>query len=90
MAVRKQSVSFTEPAFAYATSLVEAGEYPNVSAAVSGELAKAKSARAREARLLDAEVQRRLSLPPDQWEPLGAASDITAGARAYLDSLQNT
>ena len=42
MGVHKQSVSFTEAAFAYARELVERGDYPNVSAAVSGELARAR------------------------------------------------
>lgn len=64
MTVHK-SVSFTDAAFAFARELVEAGEYPNVSAAVSGEMARAKAARERT--LLEAEVQRRLALPPDQW-----------------------
>ena len=39
MGVQKQSVSFTEAAFAYARELVDQGEYPTISAAVSGELA---------------------------------------------------
>lgn len=43
MSVQKQSVSFTEAAYGFARELVEAGEYPNDSAAVSGELAKAKA-----------------------------------------------
>ncbi|ODM47318.1 hypothetical protein A9320_22980 [Ruegeria sp. PBVC088] len=84
MSVQKQSVSFTETAYAFAKELVEAGEYPNVSAAVSGELAKAKAERERETALLKAELERRLSLPLDQWEPVGDASDVTAGARAHL------
>ena len=61
MTVHKQSVSFTDAAFAFARELVEAGEYPNVSAAVSGEMARAKAARERERTLLEAEVQRRLA-----------------------------
>ena len=88
MAVDKRSVSFTAPAFEFAQQLVEAGEYPNVSAAVSGELAKAKFARDREDRLFEAEVQRRLSLPVDQWEPFGAAREITLCARAHVDALE--
>jgi antitoxin ParD1/3/4 len=84
MTVQKQSVSFTEAAFAYARELVEAGEYPNVSAAVSGELAKAKADRDRERSLLEVELERRLSLPLDQWEPIGDASRVTDGARAHL------
>jgi len=87
MAVRKQSVSFTEAAFAYARELVDRGDYPNVSAAVSGELARARASRAHEQALLEAEVRRRLELPPDQWEPIGSIADFTADARAYLDEL---
>lgn len=88
MSVQKQSVSFTEPAYAFARALVEAGEYPNVSAAISGELVKAKAARERENALLEAEVARRLALPLDEWEPVGAAEGVTADARAHLDALR--
>jgi Arc/MetJ-type ribon-helix-helix transcriptional regulator len=84
MGVYKQSVSFTEAAFAYAKELVEQGDYPNVSAAVSGELARARAAREREKTLLEAEVRRRLQVPTDQWEPVTDLSDFTAGARAFL------
>jgi len=87
MGVHKQSVSFTESAFAYARELVERGEYPNISAAVSGELVRAKAAKDRETALLEAEIQRRLSLPLDQWAPVGDLGDVTRGARRYLDSL---
>jgi len=86
MGVQKQSVSFTDAAIEFARALVEAGEYPNVSAAVSGELAKAKADRDREQSLLEAELERRLALPTDQWEPLGASQEVTSGARAYLAS----
>jgi Arc/MetJ-type ribon-helix-helix transcriptional regulator len=87
MGVQKQSVSFTDAAYSYAKELVEAGEYPNVSAAVSGELAKAKADRDRERSMLKAELERRLSLPLDQWEPLGDAADVTSGAKAHLDAM---
>ena len=70
MSAQKQSVSFTDAAYAFARELVEAGEYPNMSAAVSGELAKAKAEREREHAVLEAELERRLSLPLDQWEPI--------------------
>ena len=82
MAVHKQSVSFTESAFAFVRQLVEEGEYANVSAAVSGELARAKAIRAR--LILGAEVERRLRLPMDQWAPIGALDEVTRSARAYL------
>lgn len=90
MGVQKQSVSFTDAAYSYARELVEAGEYPNISAAVSGELAKAKADRDRERSLLEAELERRLSLPLDRWEPLGDVADVTAGARAHLDGIAKT
>ncbi len=88
MAVRKQTVSFTEPAFTFAQSLVEAGEYPTVSAAVSGEMVRAKAARDAQAVLLSAEVERRLALPLDQWEPVGDLSEVTSKARARLAQLR--
>jgi len=84
MSVQKQSVSFTDTAYAFARELVEAGEYPTVSAAVSGELAKAKAERERENAVLEAELKRRLSLPLDQWEPVGEAAGVTQGARTHL------
>lgn len=84
MGVHKQSISFTEAAFDFARELVERGEYPNVSAAVSGELARAKARRDREQTLLEAEVQRRLALPLDQWEPVGEGVSLTGDARAHL------
>jgi Arc/MetJ-type ribon-helix-helix transcriptional regulator len=84
MGVHKQSVSFTEAAFAYAKELVDRGDYPNVSAAVSGELARARAAREREQTLLETEVRRRLQVPVDQWEPVADVADFTADARAFL------
>lgn len=87
MSVQKQSVSFTDTAYTFAKELVEAGEYPNMSAAVSGELAKAKAERERERAVLEAELERRLSLPLDQWEPVGEVSSVTAGARSHLAAL---
>lgn len=87
MSVQKQSVSFTDTAYAFARELVDAGEYPNMSAAVSGELAKAKAERERERAVLEAELERRLSLPLDQWEPIGNASSVTVGARAHLAAM---
>lgn len=90
MGVHKQSVSFTETAFDFARELVESGEYPNVSAAVSGELARAKAGRDRERALFETEVQRRLALPLDQWEPLGSLDSLTGDARAHLRARAKT
>ena len=84
MTAHKQTVSFTEQAFAYAQTLVDAGEYPSISAAVSGEMVRAKAEREAQAVLLAAEVERRLALPIDRWEPVGELSDVTAEARARL------
>jgi Arc/MetJ-type ribon-helix-helix transcriptional regulator len=89
MTVHKQSVSLTDAAFAFARELVEAGEYPNVSAAVTGETVRAKATRERERALLEAEVQRRLALPPDQWEPVAALGTFTANAREHLTRLKS-
>jgi antitoxin ParD1/3/4 len=86
MGVHKQSVSFTEAA--YAKELVDRGDYPNVSAAVSGELARAKAAREREQALLAAEVRRRLQVPTNQWEPVAGITDFTADTRSFLAERQ--
>ena len=87
MGVHKQSVSFTDAAFDFARELVESGEYPNISAAVSGEMARARAVRERERILFEAEVQRRLALPLDAWEPVRMGGLITSGARAHLAQL---
>lgn len=88
MGVHKQSVSFTDAAFAYAKDLVDRGDYPTISAAVSGELARARAAREREETLLAAEVCRRLQVPTDQWEPVTDVAGFTADARAFLTERQ--
>ena len=88
MGVQKQSVSFTEAAYAYARALVEQGDYPTLSAAVSGELARARSSRERDQALLEAEVRRRLEVPLDQWVPVGDVDDLTRGALARIDALE--
>ena len=88
MGVQKQSVSFTEAAYAYARALVEQGDYPTLSAAVSGELARARSARERDQALLEAELRRRLEVPLDQWIPVGDLDDLTRGALARVDALE--
>jgi Arc/MetJ-type ribon-helix-helix transcriptional regulator len=87
MGVHKQSVSFTDAAFNFARELVESGEYPNISAAVSGEMARARALRERERLLFEAEVQRRLALPLDAWEPVRTGESITSGARTHLARL---
>lgn len=87
MGAHKQSVSFTDAAFSFAKELVESGEYPNISAAVSGEMARAGAVRERERLLFEAEVQRRLTLPLDVWEPVQAGESLTSGARAHLARL---
>ena len=88
MSARKQTVSFTETAFDYARTLVDAGEYPSISAAVSGEMVRAKSAREAQAAVLAAEIERRLALPIDRWEPVGELAEVTGEARARLAELR--
>jgi len=88
MTVRKQTVSFTGPAYAYAQSLVEEGEYPTVSAAVSGEMVRAKAARDAQAAVFAAEIARRLALPLDQWEPVGDLAEVTGETRAHIADLR--
>jgi len=90
MTARKQTVSFTGPAFAYAQTLVDAGEYSSISAAVSGEMVRAKAAREAQTTLLAAEVERRLALPIERWEPVGELSDVTGEARARLARFRRT
>jgi antitoxin ParD1/3/4 len=88
--VRKQSVSFTDTAFSFARELVESGQYPTISAAVSGELARAWAAREQERVLFEAEVQRRLALPLDAWESVRTGETITSGVRARLAQFAKT
>lgn len=76
MGVHKQSVSFTDAAFAFARELVESGEYPNISAAVSGELARARTLRDRERTLLEVEFSGGLPcrlMPGNRSAPTGAS-----------------
>lgn len=84
MSVQKQSDNFTEAAYAFAKELVEAGEHPTISAAVSGELEKTQAERDRERSLLEVELERRRALPLEQWEPVGEAGAATDGARARI------
>lgn len=86
MGVLKQSVSSTEAA--YARELVERDDCSTLSAAVSGELARAWASRERDRALLEAEVQRRLEAPLDRWITVGALDDLTRGASARIDALQ--
>lgn len=58
-----------------------------MSAAVSGELARARAVRERDAVLLAAEVKRRVELPPDQWETVTDPAEFTSDARAFLNEL---
>jgi antitoxin ParD1/3/4 len=84
MGVHKQSVSLNDTAFAFAHELVESSEYPNISASLSGEMVRASAVRERERVLFEIEVQRRLALPLDAWEPISAVDCITTDAREHL------
>ena len=48
-----------------------------------------RASRERDQALLEAEVQRRLALPLDQWELVRSLEEFTADARAYLDEPQH-
>lgn len=85
MGIHKQSVDFSEDAYAYAKELVESGEYDSVSEAVSGELERAMELRALRQASLEAEMLRRLELPIDQWIPFKDGADLTRKAREYLE-----
>lgn len=87
MGVHKQSVSFSEDAYAFARELVESGEYPTVDEAVSGELERAKELRAWRQASLEAEVLRRLELPVEQWHR-GTVEDLMRDADEYLENLR--
>lgn len=84
MATRRFSIDFTDSAYEFARDLVAAGEYATISAAVSGELARAKAQRAGGEAALVAEVERRATLAPERWEPVGDAGGITAATRRKL------
>jgi antitoxin ParD1/3/4 len=88
MGVHKQSVDFSEDAYAFARELVESGEYASVSEAVSGELERAKELRAWRQVALEAEVLRRLELPVEEWPAFTEGADLTRKAREYLRRIE--
>lgn len=83
----KQSTSFSDEAFAYAQTLVDAGEFGSVSAAASAALIHLREQRAREAALFEAEIMRRSALPADQWVEW-KEGDLLAEYRARRDAEQ--
>lgn len=89
MGVKKQSTSFTDSDFDIAREIAENGEYPNVSAAVSGELARARTGGDKVRALFEAEMKRRLALLLDRWEPVGELDRLTSDTRAHLAARAN-
>ena len=87
MSVQNKSVSFTDPALAYARELVESGEYPDVSAAVCGELAKARRLRESETRSLEADITRRIQASTDEWHPTRDVDQVSEETRNRLEAL---
>ena len=67
----KHTTSYTDEAYAHAQTLTETGEYASISAAVSAVLVRDRQRLARERAAFEAELERRLSLPDDQWLPVG-------------------
>jgi hypothetical protein len=88
MVERKDPIDVTDAALAYVSDLVERGEYPTIGAAISGELQRARSVREQEAAFLEAEVERRLDLPLDQWEAVEDEEDFVSPGRERLAELQ--
>jgi Arc/MetJ-type ribon-helix-helix transcriptional regulator len=67
MSDRKEPVFVTDPAYDFARSLVERGEYASVSDAINGEMLRLRDSREADRVLLEAEIRRRRTLPRDQW-----------------------
>ena len=89
MGVKKQSTSFTDADFDSAREIAENSEYPNVSAVVSGALARAEAGGDKARALFEAEMKRRLALPLDRWEAVGELDRLPSDARAHLASRAN-
>jgi antitoxin ParD1/3/4 len=85
MAIGKRTVSLTDPAFDYVRSLVESGEYPSLEEAVSGELMWCKTEQDARTEALVKEVERRLTLPLDQWIPIEDFGEFTRGVRERFE-----
>lgn len=83
----KQSTSFSDEAFAYAQTLVDAGEFGSVSAAASAALIHLREQRARETALFEAEILRRSALPAGEWIDW-QEGDLLAEYRARRDATQ--
>ena len=75
--IQKQNVILTDSAFAFARELIDSGEYPNISAAVSGEMARSRAARERERLFSEARIRHF-----DTWEPFAATDNFTANVLA--------
>lgn len=89
MDAQKKSFNFADTDFDSAREIAESKEYPNVSAAVSGELAQAKTGGDKARARFKAEMKRRLALPLDRWEPVGELDRLTSDARAQLAARAN-
>lgn len=87
MTAHKQKVSIADEAYLFAQGLFENGDHPDISAAIAGELAVAKRVRAEESAALEAELQRRLHTPFNDWVRVNKIEDVTAGAGSFLKTL---
>ena len=68
----KHTSSYTNEAYAHAQALAETGEYGSISAAVSAVLVRDRQRLARERTAFEAELERRLALPDNQWLPVSS------------------
>ena len=67
MSDTKEAIALSGTALDFARSLVEAGEYDTVDAAVSGVLDGVREDRAAEWKLIEQEVVRRRKTPRNEW-----------------------
>jgi antitoxin ParD1/3/4 len=86
--VNKQAIPLGAGALAYAAELVARGDYDDVSAAITGELDRAKALREDEALGLSAVLRSRLSMPVTEWSPVSDVDDLTKAALRHIDRLE--
>jgi antitoxin ParD1/3/4 len=82
VAFSEQRINLTEAALAFARELVETGQYPDLTTAVSEEMIKARGAREHEHARHRAETQLRRTVYWDTWEPVSVTDRFPASDRA--------
>jgi antitoxin ParD1/3/4 len=82
MTTSGESINLTEAALAFARELVETGQYPDISTAVSEEMIKARGARQHEQAPHIAGLKVRRIASWDAWEPVSVTDSFPACDRA--------